>query len=411
MSTPGEPTRQSRPPVAVRLINGLGVALDSVRLGRVSLDPDRLKRAARRRTGLADFGDGRFDEGLTRLTQSIDRDANLYYAGRLLARAFLERRLRTRLLAAESFRRLPEVVDARAEKPMLVCGFGRTGTTLLYNLLALDPTARAPQLWEVHFPAPPPATLSPRQAAKRIAFIQRRYGGLFNRSDLRRIHALPSAKAFEECYPLLEPTFLSPSFELYFHVPDYAEWLFAQPLAAMVPTYRYYARLVNLLMVGHEGKRWLGKSPFHALFLPAMAEVFPDLQIVRTHRAAVESIPSLCSLMTTLARFYSHRPRDAVRESVLRFYEIGAQRFEEVKKLAHPPDVFDVAYETLIADPLGAVATVYDHFALPLTAEHESAMRSWLNKENPYDPRRHGPHLYSARDFGLDEAMLRRLAR
>jgi len=411
MSTPERPTRQSRPPLPVRLVNRVGRALTSVGLGRLALDPDRLKRAARRRTGRADFGDGRFDEGLARLTESIDRDANLYYAGRLLARAFLERRLRTRLLAGESFRRFPQVADARLTKPMLVCGFGRTGTTLLYNLLALDPTARAPQLWEVHFPAPPPATLSPAQAARHIAFIQRRYGGLFNRPDLRRIHALPSARAFEECYPLLEPTFLSPSFELYFHVPDYAEWLFAQPVAAMVPTYRYYARLVNLLMVGHEGKRWLGKSPFHVLFLPAMAEVFPDLQIVRTHRDPSESIPSLCSLLATLARFYSDRPRDAIRESVLRFYEIGAQRFEEVKKLARPPDVFDVAYESLIADPIGAVAAVYEHFALPLTAEHESAMRSWLNKENPYDPRRHGPHLYSARDFGLDETMLKRLGR
>jgi len=296
-------------------------------------------------------------------------------------------------------------------KPMLVSGFGRTGTTLLYNLLALDPTARSPQLWEVHFPAPPPATLSPAQAAGRIKFIQRRYGGLFNRADVRRIHAFPSARAFEECYPLLEPTFLSPSFELYFHVAGYAEWLFAQPISTMVPTYGYYARLVNLLMVGHEGKRWLGKSPFHALFLPAVAEVFPDLQVVRTHRDPAESIPSLCSLLATVARFYSDRPRDAIRESVLRLYEIGAKRFEEVKTVANPPNVFDVAYETLVADPLGTVATVYDHFELPLTAEHESAMRAWVSKKNPYDPKRRGRHVYSARDFGLDETMLKRLAR
>ena len=49
-------------------------------------------------------------------------------------------------------------------------------------------------------------------------------------------------------------------------------------------------------MVGHEGKRWLSKSPFHAFFLPALAEVFPDVQIVRTHRNPAESIRKVLTI-------------------------------------------------------------------------------------------------------------------
>ncbi len=36
----------------------------------------------------------------------------------------------------------------------------------------------------------------------------------------------------------------------------------------------------------------------------------------------------------------------------------------------------DVDYADLVADPMGVVASVYDHFGLSLTAEAESAMRS-----------------------------------
>ena len=33
-----------------------------------------------------------------------------------------------------------------------------------------------------------------------------------------------------------------------------------------------------------------------------------------------------------------------------------------------------------------------------------------MSEKNPYDPKKHGPHDDSAGDFGLDEAMLTRLA-
>lgn len=43
----------------------------------------------------------------------------------------------------------PEVCEQQIRQPIVILGFPRTGTTLLYNLMALDPATRAPRTWEM----------------------------------------------------------------------------------------------------------------------------------------------------------------------------------------------------------------------------------------------------------------------
>ena len=42
--------------------------------------------------------------------------------------------------------------------PIVIVGQGRTGTTILYDLLAQYPNTRVPMTWEVDKPLPPPET-------------------------------------------------------------------------------------------------------------------------------------------------------------------------------------------------------------------------------------------------------------
>lgn len=46
----------------------------------------------------------------------------------------------------------------RVESPIIIVGGPRTGTTLLHHMLAVDPRLRAPKLWELMAPVPPPLT-------------------------------------------------------------------------------------------------------------------------------------------------------------------------------------------------------------------------------------------------------------
>jgi hypothetical protein len=75
---------------------------------------------------------------------------------------------------------------------------------------------------------------------------------------------------------------------------------------------------------------------------------------------------------------------------------------------AHPGAVLDVHYDRLIADPVGTVRSIYDHFGLVWSDTFEERLGSYV-RQNPKG--RHGPHRYASRDFGLtDGAIAERFA-
>ena len=65
-----------------------------------------------------------------------------------------------------------EVATHPLEAPIVVTGLPRTGTTLLHNLLALDPQHRALRLWEALQPAPPSPFGAPAEPAQAQAQAQ-----------------------------------------------------------------------------------------------------------------------------------------------------------------------------------------------------------------------------------------------
>src|SRR3546814_14662175 len=56
--------------------------------------------------------------------------------------------LAARLHFADDEKRHPEIVTQEVGDALVVCGLPRTGTTIVYDLLCLDPAARAPRDWE-----------------------------------------------------------------------------------------------------------------------------------------------------------------------------------------------------------------------------------------------------------------------
>src|SRR6476661_7224374 len=119
-------------------------------------DLDQLLAEAQARAGLDDFGGDTFVEPLTVLTGSLDREADLHLVGRWRVREVMLRALENRLRITEAVRRDPGIRDEPIARPLVVCGSPRAGTSILHQLLALAPGARAPLAWEFWCPAPPP---------------------------------------------------------------------------------------------------------------------------------------------------------------------------------------------------------------------------------------------------------------
>ena len=115
---------------------------------------DKLMREATKKTGLSDFGDEGFLPGLRVLVQSLNEEARLSTIGRIGAKGLVLDRLCHRLQIIDYRKQRPEVAQQQIERPLFVLGLPRTGTTILYELLAQDPNHRWPITYEVEEPLP-----------------------------------------------------------------------------------------------------------------------------------------------------------------------------------------------------------------------------------------------------------------
>src|SRR5215813_269887 len=115
---------------------------------------EELMALARRRTGLSDFGPEPFEEALTILLESYDREASLSLFGRFAARWDVLRFLTNLLRLREAEVGDPAIQVQPIGNPIFISGLPRSGTTFLHNLLAQDPDNLVPLCWETIYPQP-----------------------------------------------------------------------------------------------------------------------------------------------------------------------------------------------------------------------------------------------------------------
>src|SRR5262245_25465626 len=164
-----------RLPWPMRMANRVGGALRAVGVPLGTLDAGALLDAARRRTGLDDFGDGAFRDGLEHLSRAWDGEARLTPVGRAMARRQALDLLESRLRMQDEWRRHPEMSAGAVRAPIFVLGLPRTGTSILHELLAQDPQNRVPMTWEVMWPWPPPDAAT-YESDPRIARAEQHFG-------------------------------------------------------------------------------------------------------------------------------------------------------------------------------------------------------------------------------------------
>jgi len=112
---------------------------------------------AGRRTGLADWGELRFMDGLTAFCDAVNGDAELPGAALAEARATALRLLTQRLALYRDRSAYPEIPRQEIQRPLFITGLPRSGSTLLHGLLAQDPRARSITTWEHEDISPPRA--------------------------------------------------------------------------------------------------------------------------------------------------------------------------------------------------------------------------------------------------------------
>lgn len=385
-------------PAGIRATNALGSAMARLGLPLVSLEESDLLEAARRSTGLSDFGSDDFREPLRRLLGALEAEADLTLLGRVAARRDLTGLLITRLALEEDRKRFPGIAAERLAAPIFIIGLPRTGSTAIHHLLAQDPDSRAPQAWEVMYPSPPPSretyATDPRiaRAAAQLRWLD------WLAPDFRTIHPV-GAQLPLECIAIMSASFRATRFQTTYNVPSYEAWLGQQD---MRPAYAFHRRFLQHLQWRAPGDRWVLKAPSHVFAFDALLATYPDARIVQTHRDPLAAVASVASLSSVLHRAFSRHREPALfgREVADRWSE-GLVRTVELRRTGRvaADRLVDVHYDELLVDPMAVVRRIYAQLQMPLSAVAEARMREFAAR-NPRD--RHGPHRYALDTFGLD---------
>ena len=385
-------------PLPIKALNALGRGL--ARLGRVPIDLSRdgLLSAARRQTKLFDFGLPSFRPGFEKLLEALEEEARLNLFGRYFARRQMLELLTHRLLLTDHRKHNHAVTFESIARPLFIVGLPRTGTTLLYGLLAEDPAHRAPLSWEIDDPCPPAETAT-YHTDPRIETTRKRFEQV-NRlaPGFQAIHPV-GALMPQECIVTTASEFMSIRFQMCFDVPSYDEWLLQQD---MRDTYHHHRRFLQHMQSRHKGERWILKSPGHLGPIDALFDVYPDAMLIQTHRDPIRVVPSVASLEYTMRMVSSDEvdPARVGRQMIRTWSTLLEQGM--AARARHPErerQIVDLSMREIVGSPMASVEKIYRHFDLELRPEARERMLAYLAR-HPKDE--FGTHRYSLEDFSLD---------
>lgn len=357
------------------------------------LTPDALLAASTARTGLADFGNPAFREGLDLLLADI-RALDLAPAFAQASAWRIGQSLDTRALAVQGLKDRPDVLAAPIRQPIVIAGLVRSGTTALHLLMSLDPQFQGPEHWLTVYPMPRP----PREAWPDIPEYRAEKAALdafIAAAPEAADDHMMTAEGIEESLFVLAASFASNMWPSMWHVPHYDAWYRSRDDA---DSYRWLADVLRLIGADDD-RRWLLKNPTDLFSLRELLTAFPDAMVIQTHRDPVEAMPSISNLILAARRaFCGDRadPADVGRREA----EIWAQALERAHAVRSTSAnrFVDVEFRDFTRDQMGTIRTIYDQLGLTLSTDTAAAMQAWLDAH----PRRtaSGPR-HRPEDFGL----------
>jgi hypothetical protein len=370
----------------------------------VTMSETAVLDAARAHTGLSDFGPDDFRERLRVWLQSFDEDLDLGPLGRATMFGEAVRYASNRLRVEDLLQRHPEIRKVVIDRPIVIAGLPRSGTTHLVNILAADPRLRSMQLWESMEPIP--------AVDDRVANGQ---------PDPRFVRTRDAWGAFETVLPLMPamhemaPDHVHEDIELQgidfsSYLPEWQSrpyrWLEYYLAHDQTSHYAYGRKVLQALTWLKGPNRWVMKSPPHMENLRPLIATYPDATVVVTHRDPVAVIQSAITMLA-----YG----DRIRRKTVDLAELARYWIDRVEHLlracvrdrdALPANQsLDVLFHEYMADQKAVITRVYTMAGLSLTAEAERRIDAYLTA-NPRG--KHGRVVYDlAGDFGVDVAALR----
>lgn len=308
----------------------------------------------------------------------------------------------------------PGLRRTEIREPVFVIGHGRSGTTLLHDLLYQDQERFSCfMMYELFWPA-----LIPKKLIRLFARIDKEsFGGFFERraqakSDARYSETKDAhhqaANYPEEDDGILTYSCSSGSWAL--RVPDLSvvgfhyvdEWP-DRKRRRMMHFYRECIR--RQLYLNGPQKIHLSKNPTFTGRIASLIEFFPDAKFIIPYRNPLETMPSLLKLMRGFWKL-----RGVTEERMENGFKLIAE--QSLHSYWYPDEVLDqhpeltlteIDYRDLIAHPKQVVRSVYADLGFEMSPEYEAILDAAQAKTGLHETQ----HRYSLEEFGLDEGEIR----
>ena len=187
------------------------------------------------------------------------------------------RPLTSRLQIVKWRKENPGVATQPVTRPIFIVGQPRTGTTILFDLLAQDPALRPPLTWEVDHPCPLPR---PNYDTTAIAGTQ---GVIDGRADRPGLLGVPpdGRSLAQECVRITGRRVPRMIFSVQYRLPSYNRWLLYEAdhragLPAITESSCSTCSLAWPIVAAEVARAPVAHRPLSA--------EYPDALIVQTHR-------------------------------------------------------------------------------------------------------------------------------
>ena len=337
-------------------------------------------------------------EALDRLIDSLVEEARLNEIGLTFAYVQIAALLRQREMAQRLWRRRPETLALPIERPVIVLGHMRSGTTRLQRLIGCDQRFAHTHFYEVMSPMASAPDLRKPKAWTQLQLLN------WLNPEIQAVHPT-SPTAVEEAFGLLSFSFYGAQIEAQWRVPTFARFWETQDKTWV---YREFRQLLQTIawQRGATTKPWVLKAPQFMEDLEPLLEAFPDARLICLHRDLSEVTASSASLVWNQMKLQS--------DSVDRLW-IGAEWLRKTARRerisgsvrAGRTDVPQIStpFAAMNRDWHGEMRRIYAFLDVELTPDVQRRMERYLAAAERSGFHRHA---YRAEDFGIDPEIVRK---
>ncbi|MUL48822.1 sulfotransferase [Mycobacterium sp. CBMA293] len=364
--------------VAPRLTETQRQILEYAESRRVDLDIEAMLAEAVALAGVDDLADtDGFSDRLAVHVAAIEADEGLTQLTRMTLRSRIIRLLRNRLSLTELVKRYPEIESIEIERPIIVVGMPRSGTTHLVNLIAADPGRRALPYWESQEPIPAPGQgpdihgVDPRYARSKAE-----HDAMMATTPLVAAMHDRFPEAIEEEVEVLDLDLASYVLEWHARVPDWRDYYLALD---QTRHYAYLKKVLQALTFLRGPRTWVLKSPQHSEQLGPLMATFPDATVAFTHRDPVAVIQSAITMIA-----YGDRMRrrsidpgalvDYWADRVYRLLSAGVRD----RELVPAERSIDISFHDLNGNEMPLLEKLYSAGGIDLTPKARKGFQTYL---------------------------------